>query len=63
MNKKPDDQRKSENFSMRLTRSERRDLETLMKQLRKNKTDAMKYAIAFTLQSFPQPQPRPKTAA
>ncbi len=61
--RKPPEQVKSEYVALRLTRSERRDLETLMKQLRKNKTDAMKHALAFTLQSLPQPQPRPQAAA
>lgn len=57
MNKKTADQKKSENFSMRLTRSEKRDLEMLKKRLGKNnKSDAIKHALAFTLQSLEQPR-------
>lgn len=63
MNKKTDEQRKSENFSLRLTRSERRDLESLARRLGRNKAGAMKYALGIAIQSLPKSQPRPQAAA
>lgn len=63
MVKKPAEQVKSEYIGIRMTRSEKRDLEKLMKRLGRNKTDALKYALGIALQSLPPAEPRQQAAA
>lgn len=63
MVKKPAEQLKIFYVALRMTRSEKRDLETLMRRLGRNKTDALKYALGVALQSLPPAEPRQQAAA
>lgn len=50
----PIEYRKVEFVGLRLTRAEKRDLETLMRHLQMNKTDSLKYALNYAVKTLPR---------